>query len=47
MKSSRWVSIVIVAIAVGLAIAFNIDELAALIGATETKEEIQTPTPAQ
>lgn len=43
MASSRWVSLAVVAIAVGLAIAFNIDELAALIGATEVKEEIQTP----
>lgn len=43
MAPSRWVSIFVVVIAVGLAIAFNIDELAALIGATEAKEEVQTP----
>ncbi|MBD2588233.1 hypothetical protein [Synechococcus elongatus] len=43
MTPSRWGSLIVVAIAVGLAIAFNIDELAALIGATEAKEEVQTP----
>lgn len=43
MTPSRWISVCVVAIAVGVAIAFNIDEIAALIGATAAKEQIQRP----